>query len=66
MMTSGYAVMYNDAFHCFAEVIKKEGMRSLFKGAGANIVRVSCCSDDFLLGCKCMCMVLHVTICHIT
>jgi len=41
MMTSGCAVKYDDSFHCFAEVVRKEGFESLFKGAGANIVRVS-------------------------
>lgn len=25
--------------HCFQEVVAKEGMKSLFKGAGANILR---------------------------
>eukprot|EP00983_Pelagomonas_calceolata_P126756 1161338-Pelagomonas_calceolata.AAC.3 len=48
MMTSGYAVKYNDAFHCFAEVIKLEGLPSLFKGAGANIVRVRCFCPEAL------------------
>jgi len=39
MMTSGEAVKYNSSFHCFREIVKKEGMGSLFKGAGANILR---------------------------
>jgi solute carrier family 25 (mitochondrial adenine nucleotide translocator), member 4/5/6/31 len=39
MMTSGQAVKYNSSMHCFSEVIKKEGTKSLFKGAGANILR---------------------------
>lgn len=39
MMTSGQAVKYNSSLHCFSEVVKKEGMKSLFKGAGANILR---------------------------
>ena len=41
MMTSGHAVKYRDSFHCFAEIIRLEGVGSLFKGAAANIVRVS-------------------------
>jgi solute carrier family 25 (adenine nucleotide translocator) protein 4/5/6/31 len=39
MMTSGEAVKYKSSFHCFREIIRKEGVPSLFKGAGANILR---------------------------
>lgn len=39
MMTSGEAVKYSGSFDCFNQIIKKEGARSLFKGAGANILR---------------------------
>ncbi|GFR51133.1 hypothetical protein Agub_g13487 [Astrephomene gubernaculifera] len=39
MMTSGAAVKYNSSFHCFQEIVKNEGTKSLFKGAGANILR---------------------------
>jgi len=39
MMTSGEAVKYKSSMHAFAEIIKKEGVKSLFKGAGANILR---------------------------
>jgi solute carrier family 25 (adenine nucleotide translocator) protein 4/5/6/31 len=39
MMTSGQAVKYDSSLHCFREVIKNEGAKSLFKGAGANILR---------------------------
>jgi len=39
MMTSGEAVKYNGSLHCAREIIKAEGWRSLFKGAGANILR---------------------------
>lgn len=39
MMTSGEAVKYTSSLHAFREIIKKEGMKSLFKGAGANILR---------------------------
>ncbi len=38
-MTSGQAVKYRSAMHCFSEVVKNEGTKSLFKGAGANILR---------------------------
>jgi len=39
MMTSGEAVKYKSSMHAFQEIIKKEGTKSLFKGAGANILR---------------------------
>jgi hypothetical protein len=39
MMTSGQAVKYKSSLHCFKEVVAKEGTKSLFKGAGANILR---------------------------
>jgi len=39
MMTSGEAVKYRSSWHCMTEIVKKEGMSSLFKGAGANILR---------------------------
>jgi len=39
MMTSGEAVKYKSSMHAFNEIIKKEGIKSLFKGAGANILR---------------------------
>lgn len=39
MMTSGQAVKYNGAFDCFKKVIATEGVASLFKGCGANILR---------------------------
>jgi len=39
MMTSGEAVKYKSSAHAFGEIIKKEGVKSLFKGAGANILR---------------------------
>jgi len=39
MMTSGEAVKYNSSMHAFRVIVKKEGMKSLFKGAGANILR---------------------------
>jgi len=39
MMTSGEAVKYKSSVHAFGEIVKKEGVKSLFKGAGANILR---------------------------
>jgi len=39
MMTSGQAVKYKNSLDCTRQVIKNEGMSSLFKGAGANILR---------------------------
>ncbi|KAL2928627.1 ADP ATP carrier protein 3 mitochondrial [Bienertia sinuspersici] len=39
MMTSGEAVKYKNSLDAFAQILKKEGSKSLFKGAGANILR---------------------------
>jgi len=39
MMTSGEAVKYTSSYHAGMEIVKKEGVKSLFKGAGANILR---------------------------
>jgi len=39
MMTSGEAVKYNSSLHAFRVIVQKEGIKSLFKGAGANILR---------------------------
>jgi solute carrier family 25 (adenine nucleotide translocator) protein 4/5/6/31 len=39
MMTSGAAEKYTSSFDCFQKVVAKEGFGSLFKGAGANILR---------------------------
>lgn len=39
MMTSGEAVKYKSSFDAAKQIIAKEGVRSLFKGAGANILR---------------------------
>ncbi|CAG88079.1 DEHA2E12276p [Debaryomyces hansenii CBS767] len=39
MMTSGQAVKYDGAFDCFKKVVAAEGIKSLFKGCGANILR---------------------------
>ncbi|BBN12010.1 solute carrier family 25 (mitochondrial adenine nucleotide translocator), member 4/5/6/31 [Marchantia polymorpha subsp. ruderalis] len=39
MMTSGEATKYSSSAAAFREIIAKEGTKSLFKGAGANILR---------------------------
>jgi len=39
MMTSGEAVKYKSSFAAFNQIVAQEGVRSLFKGAGANILR---------------------------
>jgi len=39
MMTSGTGVKYNGSIDAFAKIIKAEGFGSLFKGAGANVMR---------------------------
>ncbi|KAG6534829.1 hypothetical protein ZIOFF_008733 [Zingiber officinale] len=39
MMTSGEAVKYKSSLDAFSQILKKEGPKSLFKGAGANILR---------------------------
>ncbi|XAR68005.1 hypothetical protein NMG60_11002981 [Bertholletia excelsa] len=39
MMTSGEAVKYKSSLDALSQIIKTEGTKSLFKGAGANILR---------------------------
>ena len=39
MMTSGGAVHYKSMFDAGSQIVAKEGAKSLFKGAGANILR---------------------------
>lgn len=39
MMTSGQAVKYKGSLDCGKQIVKNEGVKSLFKGAGANILR---------------------------
>ncbi|KAJ0120849.1 hypothetical protein N8I77_003565 [Diaporthe amygdali] len=39
MMTSGEAVKYSSSLDAFRQIVAKEGVKSLFKGAGANILR---------------------------
>ncbi|KAL5065067.1 hypothetical protein RYX36_026804, partial [Vicia faba] len=38
MMTSGEAVKYKSSMDVFKQIVKSEGPKSLFKGAGANIL----------------------------
>jgi solute carrier family 25 (adenine nucleotide translocator) protein 4/5/6/31 len=37
MMTSGEEVKYKSSAHAFAQIIKQEGVKSLFSGAGMNM-----------------------------
>jgi len=39
MMTSGEAVKYTSSLQAFRAIVAKEGTASLFKGAGANVLR---------------------------
>jgi len=39
MMTSGQAVKYKSSIDCGMKIIRNEGVKSLFKGAGANVLR---------------------------
>jgi len=39
MMTSGEAVKYKSSMHAAAVILKNEGWKSFFKGAGANVLR---------------------------
>ncbi|CAI5524346.1 unnamed protein product [Closterium sp. Naga37s-1] len=39
MMTSGEAVKYKSSMDAMMQIVQKEGTKSLFKGAGANILR---------------------------
>ncbi|GMM34971.1 ADP/ATP carrier protein [Saccharomycopsis crataegensis] len=39
MMTSGTGVKYNGSMDAFSQIVAKEGVKSLFKGCGANILR---------------------------
>ncbi|XP_060216484.1 ADP,ATP carrier protein, mitochondrial-like [Lycium barbarum] len=38
MMTSGEVVKYKTSLDAFSRIVKNEGPKSLFKGAGANIL----------------------------
>ena len=39
MMTSGQAIKYKSSADAFKQIVANEGVKSLFKGAGANILR---------------------------
>lgn len=39
MMTSGGNVHYKGTWDAWSQIVAKEGTRSLFKGAGANVLR---------------------------
>lgn len=39
MMTSGEAVKYRGSLDAFSQILRNEGVKSLFKGGGANILR---------------------------
>jgi len=39
MMTTGGGVKYNGSVDCASQIIKNEGFGSMFKGAGANVMR---------------------------
>ena len=39
MMTSGELVKYRGGLDCFLSIVRSEGTRSLYKGAGVNVVR---------------------------
>jgi len=39
MMTSGEAVKYRNSLHCATEILKNEGVKVMFAGAGANVIR---------------------------
>ncbi|CCH41233.1 ADP,ATP carrier protein 3 [Wickerhamomyces ciferrii] len=39
MMTSGQAVKYSGAFDAFKQIVATEGVKTLFNGCGANILR---------------------------
>ncbi|KAK3446076.1 hypothetical protein EUGRSUZ_A01833 [Eucalyptus grandis] len=49
MMTSGEAVKYRNSIDAFQQIIEKEGAKSLFKGAGANILRAVAGADKLQL-----------------
>lgn len=38
-MTSGQAVKYKGSIDCTMQILKGEGVKSLFHGAGANVLR---------------------------
>ncbi|KAI4378327.1 hypothetical protein MLD38_015818 [Melastoma candidum] len=57
MMTSGEAVEYKSSLDAFFQIIKNEGTKSLFKGAGANILR-AVAGAGVLAGCNKMQLIM--------
>ena len=53
MMTAGTGVFYKGSIDCGMQVIKNEGVKSLFKGAGANVLR-GVAGAGVLVGCDVM------------
>ncbi|KAI4319778.1 hypothetical protein MLD38_033338 [Melastoma candidum] len=53
MMTSGEAVKYKSSLDAFSQIVKNEGTKSLFKGAGANILRAVAGSACWLVMASC-------------
>jgi len=53
MMTAGTGVFYKGSIDCGMQVIKNEGFKSLFKGAGANVLR-GVAGAGVLVGCDVM------------
>jgi len=49
MMRSGSAVKYNGSLDCATQILKNEGFKSFFKGAGANVLR-ACAGAGVLSG----------------
>ena len=39
MMTSAEKVKYRGGLDCFRAILREEGIRSLYRGAGVNVVR---------------------------
>ena len=39
MMTSGEKVKYKGGLDCFRAIVNEEGPRSMYRGAGVNVVR---------------------------
>ncbi len=39
MIISAERKKYKSSIHAFTEIVKREGIKSLFKGAGANVLR---------------------------
>jgi solute carrier family 25 (adenine nucleotide translocator) protein 4/5/6/31 len=42
MMTSGGEAKYSSSIDCAKKILASEGMNSMFKGAGSNVLRGLC------------------------